>query len=83
MVRGVLSCLFVCLFVPNPEQSVCEQRGGQTQPTDRIGMHAGRVEWSSRAAEWSSRAAEWSSRAAEWSGVEQPSGVESSSRVEQ
>ena len=50
------------------EQSVCEQRGGQTQPTDRIGMHAGRVEWSSRAAEWS--------------GVEQPSGVESSSRVE-
>ena len=47
---------------------VCEQRGGQTQPTDRIGMHAGRVEWS---------------RAAEWSGVEQPSGVESSSRVEQ
>ena len=35
-------------------------------------MHAGRVEWSSRAAEWSSRAAEWS-------GVEQPSGVEQSS----
>ena len=28
---------------------VCEQRGGQTQPTDRIGMRTGRVESSSRA----------------------------------
>ena len=53
------------------EQSVCEQRGGQTQPTDRIGMHAGRVEWNSasRSVELNSRTeantvpsgAEWTS----------------------
>ena len=59
---------------------VCEQRGGQTQPTDRIGMRTGRVESSSRAersqdersVEPNSRTAEQSNRSehsAKWSQV--------------
>ena len=33
MVRGVLSCLFVCLFVPNPDEQMDERRTSDTPTT--------------------------------------------------